>query len=1058
MWSTEHPIAFVFMAGTVATSVGYLVAGQQCPLLWHMPAPDLKADFDVAAYAGVPWAVQATLVALVYPIVLSFIALLLQRKAQSTVALRAYVLDCAVVPAGSSSIGLMVLMGVEFFSIPYGSSSVLAKYLAPLLVLNGAWLLINILLTGFFLSRTIRFLQEEEQRHVFTRVAVDIALSSELTSAVKQHILVNAAQTDWGFSADSEVSSEEPQVLMFSLHEGQPQVVRSNRSNLVLDDVHLRLLSLVVRGWCRRAAQGRKNLHGQAPELIFPSRIGEVVTGETVLCAVHNGPPLNRWERALVKAAFLYRSSRQGMLSLSTRKMLEEIGAEVEAAADLERFGTAEERLKDVIALHKTLLLASAISAKGAAENAATIGASPYSWGESSFDIEWLKPYRDIGRIAVNWLDVDARLFRRLAIVPASIVASLPPRPDKLLIDAQLVGTNLAYQLAGWWTRKADESLSPGATTFSGTLPSPLSKVYEQAVISFIGSWGHLRVDVSEEKGDDAEVWLALVSAARVYARHIENSASLFLKAVSRGDETGASRLLDSFLKWWGNRLSDFECADIEDDFRVRHVTMTLVEKNWAQAQSFLWDGSEDITIEFARQALHLAIRRYWESMRLCLVLLLIENAGLSPASNSRELRYAAALVKGSPLFGGGKVEASPLDSIDAVLRGVLGEVHGVETAIQRIDRFSEQLSWENEAPEVSGWLYSWSGSPTDLDSKRRALIVLLVSVSSAGRPLVRQSKKLVESWWKDIGKLESVSQHLRDLRREVLASSFAQSNAVVAAFQTQLHNNCKIRTGQLGVARAMRQLSRVAQFERRLTLHVFPVDEEKIREFRKRIAATAFDAARLPPPVAALHFVPDGFSARRNTTVEDNKKRYLVSIGAGADPHLAQNVGEWVGQRSVALAFYKTVTSKGLQPVNSPGLRSNYEASHADMQAYVSAVSARCATLRAQGEQPLVLVGRSAAEVYLRPYKWGSERWQCALPPNISIRKADDGSGTSFINDTPVFEFPTPNADCYVVPASWIKSLAVEGSNIESAISIQWRQIAEDRLEFTVSWAAEFR
>jgi hypothetical protein len=136
-------------------------------------APVLKQDFDVAAYAGVPWSVQATLVALVYPIVLSFIALMLQRKAHSTVALRVYVLDSAVVPAGASSIGLLVALGVQYFAAPYSTHPLLTKYMAPLLAMNGAWLLINVMLTGFFLSRSIHFIQDEEQRHAFTRVAVE---------------------------------------------------------------------------------------------------------------------------------------------------------------------------------------------------------------------------------------------------------------------------------------------------------------------------------------------------------------------------------------------------------------------------------------------------------------------------------------------------------------------------------------------------------------------------------------------------------------------------------------------------------------------------------------------------------------------------------------------------------------------------------------------------------------------------------------------------------------------------------------------------------------------
>jgi hypothetical protein len=120
MWSTDHAVVFALLVG--AACIAYLVAVQQWTP-WRVAAPVLKQDFDVAAYAGVPWSVQATLVALVYPIVLSFIALMLQRKAHSTVALRVYVFDSAVVPAGASSIGLLVALGVQYFAAPYSTPS-----------------------------------------------------------------------------------------------------------------------------------------------------------------------------------------------------------------------------------------------------------------------------------------------------------------------------------------------------------------------------------------------------------------------------------------------------------------------------------------------------------------------------------------------------------------------------------------------------------------------------------------------------------------------------------------------------------------------------------------------------------------------------------------------------------------------------------------------------------------------------------------------------------------------------------------------------------------------
>lgn len=153
LWSTDHPLAFALFMGSMAVSVAYAIAGQQWGFMPHLTGPDLDPKFDPAAYTGVPWSVQATLVALVYPIVLSFMALMLQRKAHSTVALRAYVLDSCVVPAGASSICLLLVMGAQYFAAPYSTQGFLTEYMALLLLMNGTWFTCNLFLTGFFLTR-----------------------------------------------------------------------------------------------------------------------------------------------------------------------------------------------------------------------------------------------------------------------------------------------------------------------------------------------------------------------------------------------------------------------------------------------------------------------------------------------------------------------------------------------------------------------------------------------------------------------------------------------------------------------------------------------------------------------------------------------------------------------------------------------------------------------------------------------------------------------------------------------------------------------------------------
>ncbi|SOE80587.1 hypothetical protein SAMN05446927_3815 [Caballeronia arationis] len=365
----------------------------------------------------------------------------------------------------------------------------------------------------------------------------------------------------------------------------------------------------------------------------------------------------------------------------------------------------------------------------------------------------------------------------------------------------------------------------------SGTLPPPLKKVYESAMIAFVGHWDSLRlhIKIQAELGD-SKAWSLYASGALVYAAHIENSAELLLKAVSRGDETASVWLFETFLKWWGNREFELRCRDGLFDYRTRNVTIGLASKSWLEARELLWDGSLPASREVGREALNLSVRGYWESMRLLVALLLVENAGRNPSNDNRELRFAAALVKGEEQERGGRVAVQPLASVDEFLESLLRELFAIGTAVGRLDHFAERLSWDDETPIVTGWSYGWSRSPDGLAFMGQSQAVMLVALVATARPQVIRSKRLIERWWNDIDKLETVDRYLRDMRRVVLSKSFEELVPATSVLRGRFETLLRTRSARLAIARVLRQLSVVAQRERRLAMQAFGIDIDKVQ------------------------------------------------------------------------------------------------------------------------------------------------------------------------------------------------------------------------------------
>lgn len=1069
LWASDHPAGFAVMVAATVALIAGLIALPGSLVNGYMVLPWLTGlhpdpKTDVSGLLNTILGVQATLLGLVFPITLAFVALMLQRAAHSSVSLRVYLLDAAAVPVGASSIGLLVAAGLQYFVLPFNAELFSGRGMTMFLAFNGSWLLLNLLFTGFLLTRTIKFIQDREQRLAFTRIAVDTALRSELTWSVRQHIYVSEPQEQWKYS--DKLTGDQPQVQMYSFSGSRSEVKIDLKADHLLEDVHLNLLRWVASRWSRRAAAQPRKDDDLAPTLIFPARLGSIGAGEVVLCAVQRGPGLTWFEKLAVHSAFWFKRTRRNRLSLSTRRMLEEIGAEVLAALEGRRVSMAVDRLREMNRLHRTLLAASEVNdqpAGGAHENTATIHVSPLSWSGTTFDREWLRPYYEISRMAISGIDEDLAVFRNLAGIPGGIALQVSPQPEAVVINGLQFGVNLAELLSLWWTRKADASLLPGEV-FSGTIPAPMSKVYEQALLAFIGTWTEIHIDdglnEADTAGDPALAWPRLASRAKIYAAHIEFSAQLFLQSVSRRDLTGASRWLDHFIKWRGSHDMELE-HQLEHDFRARHVTLTLASKDWPKAHELLWDGEEPITTEIAAGALNLAIHRYWESMRLYLALLLTRTASTEQASG-KELEYASALLRCAPLHPGSRVVAEDFDSTGAMLLYVLQHRLGTESAIRHLNAFGENLRWDAEGPEVSGWIYSMDGTPTALSTMQREQLMLMVTMARPRHFQLQECELLIESWWRDIDRLEDAIRICSEMLRDVLAEGFAANDEYIVTLRRLAGVDgvgADVRAARATTARALRRLVRVARRTRRITLSAHAVDVNKIQAVKQGVGEAAFAAPKLPAPIERLVFVPRVESQDLQLNIGNElKKRYLDWLGTGVDTHSLKRWGEHVLMHACAWAVARRIWDDQIAPVGDASWRNRFQPSHEEMQELIQQVVERCDQLRAAGLEPVILTSHSGSGSALVPYRWGDQEWRCPLPPGITLRSGalvGSAAARGYINDVPIYEIGTPDGDCFVVPAAMIKEVQIEGSSPTDALKIRWEQVGEDRLRFELQWKA---
>jgi len=1020
---------------------------------------------------GGPWAVQATMMALVYPIVLSFVALMLQRRAHSTAALRVYILDSAVVPAGASSIGLLMVLGLQYFVSPYVSTRVLSVLATPLIVMSGAWMFVNILLAGVFLFRTIRFLQKEEEELAFTRVAVDIVLRAQFTEAIKRNVVHGAPQRAWGFPAPDFLSGSAPQVRTMLPEGGRREVQLRVASGQVLHDVHLGVLRFVARSWSRRAAK----MHAvatkatQAPSLVFLANVGAKHSGVLTLCEVKGEPKLSWWQRILTKASFVYRSSRSSAMHLSIDKMLGEMGNEAAQAAEQSRQAEGVERLKDMVALHRSVLRASTDESGARSFSLAMLETERSRGNSPTFSASWIEPYRALNQLAVRRLEEDDRFFKALSYVPTWLSSEMIASPVEPLMEVQQLGSNLVYELGRWWTRKADASMLPGERSFSGTLPNPANKVYEQAIVQFLGGWGNHRVsDPRRFSDDDSIVWRGLCGRANIYANHLERSANMFLQAVSRGDEVGSVWFADGYLKWLSSGIRGAGLTHRRDERMLRHATMSLTELSWSELQEALWEGGEEISIDIGERALGLAVRRYWESMRLYLMVMLIEEAGAEPEVDSRELRMAAALVTARGLRRGGTIKASAMSSVDDVLHKLLSELFGIRTAVGRLDAFAEKLSLHDNDPVVPGWVYSWSYAPAELEALTGPLMTLLLALSPHSVQAVSASQKLIQSLWRDVDKLSSVKRHLQLLVKELQNERFAKRHASVAALTQAIERAAgdaaatapisteELERRQASLVAALNSLVSLAERERDLTMRACGVDGAKVHAFANAVAQQVFGPSLVTHPVIEICYSPN-LPGTESTALLTMPKRVLLAnreIAPGEEEVTvhAEQLRELVRQLSAERLPGEADTMVIQCPEDS-----DEDPTVEDQQNLILRFAAACVALRERGEAPVILVGDAIAS-RLEPYAWGTGMWASPLPEGVALEAppAEHSASTvSLINGAPVVRYEIPRLEGYVLPERLIQALHVRGSSAANAFVVSWREVGTEQVEISLKWSA---
>lgn len=719
---------------------------------------------DVVTYFSSLWTVQATVAALIYPIVIALVVLLLQRGHSAKAILHIYLHDSAAIFSGLSAIFLLVLMLLQYLALPAMSFQISIGWVLA----DGVWFLFNLGLTAFFVHRTFSFVQPSRRAETIRKYAIDVVWPCEFHDYLASHLFANAVPNgllpgpDHGTHEDEDLASI---VLGPELAgTGTPVVARILPKHSRISEIRYRLLGWAANLWERRvniivAGQPRPTktdsfgLQNEAPRLIFPLDPNSQYSGDTVLCATIGKVGLSRLERFLVQWAFSFSKSKPS-LPLTVGDVLDDIKAD---ALDAFQSGASQpftDTVDELVDIYCWLIEASAIEQEdGEFDNYTLLLDRRYFFGRRIY-IGWSQRFVEMFQASARQIGFNDSYYRDLIYVPLRLFLNLRDVAHsdllKHIIELHPV---LFLHLMSWWTRTVEQQ---GVLEHNACNPAflrpPYSGTYESILREFVGEWEHLKNAPFMGSKELFSDWPIRRKNATYLEVHLHATARMLIRSTHRGDLVGADRVLDVLMRWF----SDFSFQSDAHSYLIRRqemVSFELTQGSWEEIeQTFQVEQDQYGTVRAPRALFAIALRNYRCDV-CCIVAYLLARLGKDcqyeqslPAHILREMFFKGEEGSDEQSAKPERPVSNANDLISAILRQYHAQGGYLRGYRNRLDKFVQSLVEITRGPMVPGRTYSRWGAD-DLGSLRDGQLILLALFAPDEWHPLQKVERTIREW-----------------------------------------------------------------------------------------------------------------------------------------------------------------------------------------------------------------------------------------------------------------------------------------------------------------------
>lgn len=938
---------------------------------------------------------QATLLGLVYPLVIALVSLLFQESGARSGRLTIYFRETEAAAVGALSLALVAAISLQ--SLTYAHLPL--KVVGATTVLNLLWFLANLAGLAVFVLRSLDFIRPSRRFAMTKRYVANTAWPEQLKAIVLANRLQGAEAYGYltGLPQPGAVGLVNP-------YDFDPPLLKLWFADpMQLRDVRFGVLNALIRSQGRAAAKGLP-----IAGLSFAVRTGRTYRGEVALL---RGEGVVGWaERQLARHGFVFRRPSKAEPAEATAGLLKEIANDALAQFEAGRYDEFDRHLDDLTELHGFLYgLAEAPESPGSRFNYAQIDEGFRTVGGA-----WIRAYRHLVARVGDHVEADPRFLERCAYLPRSLyrraraVASFEALTPVLDLHAILLWA-LMGRAARVRADHAPATPAPGAT-FS--VPGSLGDTYRRAWLNFVAGWESFGDELAASPDDGPISWDAVQERAPGMLQHLRESAMMVAKAAQLGEVQAVGWTTDMLLKW-NDRMARGWREPGNDHWALHRAlpTLALVEKPWTEVEALpltVHDQPKSPQGVFAA-----ALSNGWLDVLVSLTASLLGRAAIPTGTDPADGAGAAATALYRNTGFDPDAAAHPREApiqLESLLRSLIRTTDRQSGYASTIEDLAERIDQLEGPNYISGRVYGWSRALGPGDAVD-PLIVLLAAVTTppaAGRrrgalTLGDDLRALLLPV--DDARRRNILDRLEGLQAALAAVDVVRSGRLISMLLGAPVPGAQVTARLAAVGDILAECKRVIDEARLAAITTAPVDPGRLAAVERGAARGAFDMVSfglsLFPTITEVD-VP----LTRFTHILHNLRRGVFTEPLlSPDQDLEADAEQWLGSR---------VGSRVLADALNQGAVTRRSVSTA--AGWWKAVKAALSAVEAAGMTPLVIRGGRDAPAWLMDWHYGAPGG-LARPADIHLEWRDGcGPGYDFhLNDVAV------HADPGAGPATWI-------------------------------------